>query len=150
MVLCHEFLVFLMSSPTFSERQFHCRNRVETAVDVEDGTPTKQTVVAPVKKTVSLGPLPDVVRAHRLPLTMKSKSGDTLQVYLRGFPRKSPDLGLVYDIEFDDLSPLEGVPRNALTIPPETAYRILLLQESQSTGKRTPTREERKKLRRNK
>jgi hypothetical protein len=110
-------------SPTFSDRVK--RARAAEALGV--------------KKVVKLPAFPDVIRAHHLPLVLKSRSGDSLQVYLTSYAKNDKDGCFVYDVEFDDGSRRIDVPRAALSIPPETSYQMMRLQgdDSQQT---TPPR----------
>lgn len=151
-------------TPSFSERKAarrsaHSRSRSREVLNCDEdvviiscenvSSNSKHVAAAEEKKkpVKPLAPLPDVIRQHRLPLTMKSH-GDSLQVYLRSYARTNEEGILVYDIEFDDGAIKENVHRAALHIPAATSYQMLQLQESQ-TSVRTPTREERRTLRRN-
>ena len=137
-------------TPTFSERKAAKRKSDEMdEVQVEESPVSKgkisigqKTKEAPSRPQAA--PLPDVIRQHRLPLTLKA-GGDSLQVYLKSYARHEADV-LVYDVEFDDGAVKRSVPRTALHIPPSTSYQVLRLQESQSPAK-TPTREERRRRR---
>lgn len=147
-----------MASPTFSERRFACtltESPVECVSDEENQTTNvhkkisnlpqkgKEDVPKPMPKPApakpSLAPFDDLVRVHRLPLKMKSSAGDMLQVYLTGPPRFE-DSVLVYDVEFDDLTKVEAVHRNALSLPSDTGYRIMMLRNAGGGDQRTPER----------
>ena len=90
-----------------------------------------------------LPPFPDCVRSHRLPLVLKSRNGDSLQVYLISYAKKDESGLVVYDVEFDDRTKKENVARTSLSIPPATSYQIMRLQESQEVSKTPPPRSKR-------
>ena len=116
-------MAYEVPSPTFSEKVKIAR--------------AAEALVA--KKVVKLPAFPDVIRAHHLPLVLKSRSGDSLQVYLTSYAKKDSDGCFVYDVEFDDGTKKCDVPRAALSIPPETSYQMMRLQgDSQQT---TPPRQ---------
>ncbi len=114
-------------SPTFSEK-----------------LKSKQSLSTVVNKP----PFPDLVRRHHLPLVLKTRSGDSVQVYIISYSKKDENGVLVYDVEFDDGAVKENVPRSALSVPPATNYQIMRLQESQE-GAATPRRERDRKRRHN-
>jgi hypothetical protein len=120
-------------SPTFSEKVRRVRVQLgETAHPA--------TQVHAKKKQPQLPAFPDAVRTHHLPLVMKSSRGDSLQVYVVSYAKKDPEIGVVYDVEFDDGTLKENVPRNVLSVPPATSYQLMRLQDSQESISRTPVR----------
>jgi hypothetical protein len=128
-------------SPTFSDRvkrKREAENKENKKVWVKDKEelPSKPE---PKKPLVNLPSFPEVVRTHHLPLVLKSKSGDSLQVYLLTAGVRDEEGVLVYDVEFDDKTVKKNVPRSALTIPAATSYQIMRLQESQQSAS-TPKR----------
>lgn len=123
-------------SPTFSDR---VKKRKST-----DEKPEIKKAEEPKILKPSGPPFPDVVRSHRLPLVLKSKSGDSLQVYLISYAKKDENGQLTYDVEFDDGTVKEGVPRAALSIPASTSYQIMRLQESQQSNETPPRQRKRR------
>lgn len=118
-------------SPTFSDR-------------VKKRKSTDEKAEEPKILKPSGPPFPDVVRSHRLPLVLKSKSGDSLQVYLISYAKKDENGQLTYDVEFDDGTVKESVPRAALSVPASTSYQIMRLQESQQCNETPPRQRKRR------
>jgi hypothetical protein len=118
-------------TPTFSERMKAAKKRRKSV----------ENELAKVKKKMTnLPKFDDRVRAHRLPLVLKSKKGDSLQVYIHSYPRLEEEV-LVYDVEFDDGAIETSVPRSALSLPPSSSYQLMMLQqESQGSISSTPQR----------
>ncbi len=128
-------------SPTFSDRV-----KKRRCVDSRDEEAAEKKSEKPVVVRPSGPPFPDVVRTHRLPLVLKSRRGDSLQVYLRSSGRKDENGQLVYDIEFDDGTLKLGVPRSALTAPASTSYQIMILQRSDTQNSvATPIRQRKRR-----
>ena len=127
-------------SPTFSERVKRTRHSTENRIPANPGTAESDVHLQPKKKHPQLPAFPDAVRAHRLPLVLKSSRGDSLQVYLVSYARKDPEVGITYDVEFDDGTLKKNVPRYSLSAPPETSYQLMRLQDSQESLARTPVR----------
>ena len=124
-------------TPTFSERMMR-RKKADPETHQSNQSSTSAS---------STEPFPDVVRTHHLPLTLKSRRGDSLQVYLHSYAR-TEDGVLVYDVSFDDGTLKLSIPRSSLFVPPSTSYEMMRLQESQSSAARTPPRKSNKLIRR--
>jgi hypothetical protein len=121
-------------SPTFSDRVKRRKSEENKADNMVETIPVKKPTI---NKGVKLPPFPDIIRSHHLPLVLKSKSGDSLQVYLVSYAKKDEDGYYMYDVEFDDMSTKNNIPRAALSIPSSTSYEMMRLQESQQS---TPPR----------
>ena len=125
-----------------ADPETHQSNQSSTSASSTEPAATAKRKAAP-----NLPPFPDVVRTHHLPLTLKSRRGDSLQVYLHSYAR-TEDGVLVYDVSFDDGTLKLSIPRSSLFVPPSTSYEMMRLQESQSSAARTPPRKSNKLIRR--
>ena len=128
-------------SPTFSERMAKRQKS-----DLENIS-TNESTAPEIKKTINnLPAFDDLVRQHHLPLVLKSRNGDSLQVYLHSYPRLEEEV-LVYDVEFDDGTVKQSVPRSAISLPPPSSYQLMMLQQ-ESQASKTITPQKRHKNRR--
>ena len=121
-------------SPTFSDRVKRRKSEENKADNMVEAVILKKPTI---NKGAKLPPFPDIIRSHHLPLVLKSKSGDSLQVYLLSYAKKDEEGYYMYDVEFDDKSTKNNIPRAALSIPSSTSYEMMRLQESQQS---TPPR----------